>query len=213
MDWRFPAASRTSWLGAAAVVAVAATLVLTLVTCSGDDDSEPASTPSESTSTVKAQELEKANAELSVRIVQIGGGVKRAERAQLTQQIADPIRQWTDAAYLAGKFPREDYTDEAFPGWTTQAAALARRDRAVTTNAAVSQQVVRVIADRRTARLYVFAVGGRVGGATARLLLNMTAEKKSGERLRFAVAGNVYLTHKANHWRIFGYDLNRTVIR
>ncbi len=83
----------------------------------------------------------------------------------------------------------------------------------MTTNAAVSHKVVRVVAHRRTARLFVFSVRGRTGGASAKIAMNMTAELKSGHRTRYAVAGQLYLTRKASHWRIFGYDLHRTVVR
>ncbi len=203
-------------------VVVTTTLVpamaLTAAGCSGSDDkpSPPRTSstpPSDTSSTASAPRLEKANAELKARIAQIGAGVKKKQRGRITRQIAKPIRAWMDAAYLAGDFPRGHYTAEDFPGWTRQAAAMARRDKSVTTNAAVSRHVVRVVADRRTARLFVFTVRGLSGGATAKVAMAMTAERKSGARMRYSVAGQLYLTRKANHWRIFGYDLHRTVVR
>lgn len=195
---------------------VALALALVLSSCTGGDDPEPAPTstsPSDSSSTADAQRLQKSNAELVARIVQIDAGFKKKQRTHISRQIAKPIRSWMDAAYLAGDFPRGHYTHKDFPGWTRQAAALATRDKRVTTNAAVSHKVVRVVAHRRTARLFVFAVRGRTGGASAKVAMTMTAELKSGHRTRYAVAGQLYLTRKANHWRIFGYDLHRTVIR
>ena len=198
-------------------VVLATTLVLTLGACSGDDDSTqsaPTTTsPTDSSSTADTQHLEKANAELQSRIAQIGAGVKNKQRSQIKRQLSKPVRAWMDAAYLAGDFPRGHYTAEDFPGWTSQAAALATRDKGVTTNARLSHHVVKVVADRRTARFFVFSVHGMTGGATAKVTMTMTAELENGQRTRYAVGGDLYLTRNANHWRIFGYDLHRTVVR
>lgn len=195
-------------------VVVATALALTLGSCSGDDEpSSPASTsPSDASSTAETLRLDKANAALETRVVEIGGGVKKKQRSDISRQIAKPIQNWMDAAYLAGEFPRGDYGKKDLPGWTDQAASLALKDENVTTNAAVSKDVVRVVANQRTARLFVFAFRGNAGGATAKVLLTMTAEKESGTRMRYAVGGDVYLTRNGNKWRIFGYDLHRTVM-
>ena len=146
-------------------------------------------------------------------IVQVGRGVKKKQQTAIRRQIAKPIKAWSDAAYLAGDFPHAGYTKQDFPGWTARAAALAARDKDVTTSDFIRQKADQVIADRRDARLFVFSVGGLAGGATAKVYLGMTADLESGKQVRYAVAGQVYLTRKANHWRIFGYDLHRTVLR
>lgn len=199
------------------VVCVTA-LAVTLGACSGDDAS-PKPTPSSSTaptdsaSTAGTQKLLRSDADLQTRIVEIGAGVKKKQRSHISRAAAKPIKAWMDTAYLAGGFPRGRYTTKDFPGWTRQAAGLASRDKRVTTSAAISHQAVRVIADRRTARLFVFTVRGRTGGATAKVAMIMTAELKGGHRTRYAVAGELYLTRKGKHWRIFGYDLHRRVLR
>jgi len=187
-----------------------------LTACSGDD--EPAtpttsSAPTDDASTADAQRLNKANVQVSAHIVQIGPGVTKKQQTHIRRQISKPIKAWSDAAYLAGEFPHAGYTKQDFPGWTARAAALAAGDKGVTTSDFIRKKAVQVIADRRDARLFVFTVHGLSGGATARVYLAMTAELESGKQVRYAVAGQVYLTRKADHWRIFGYDLHRTVLR
>jgi len=186
-----------------------------LTACSGDDQpATPASSSAtDDTSTADAQQLNKANVSVTTHIVQIGPGVTKKQQTHIRRQIAKPVKTWSDAAYLAGEFPHAGYTKQDFPGWTARAAALAARDKDVTTSAFISKKAVQVIADRRDARLFVFTLHGLSGGATARVYLAMTAELESGKQVRYAVAGQVYLTRKTNHWRIFGYDLHRTVLR
>jgi hypothetical protein len=200
--------------GPVLTAALVTSAALLLGGCSGDDkpSTPSASSPTDSSSTADTLRLDKANAELEAHVSQIGGGVKKVQRNHISRQIAKPISNWMDDAYLAGKFPRASYSAKDFPGWTPDATKLALKDKEVTTNAAVSKNVVRVVANRRIANLYVFAVGGLTGGATAKILLSMTAEKESGKRMRYTVSGNLYLTRKADKWQIFGYDLHRTVM-
>jgi hypothetical protein len=207
---RFPTSSR------AAGLALVVVLTTSLTACTHDDDTSPEPTSSTSpsdTTTANAPQFEKSNAHLDVAIKQMGGGVRKSHRKAIKHAIAKPIKAWMYAAYLEGDFPRGHYNGKSFPGWTSDAAHLAKKDKDITTNAAVSSKVVGVVADKRTAALYVFAVGGLTGGATARIHLKMTAAKENGDRISFVVAGELYLTRKADHWHIFGYDLHRTVMR
>ncbi len=197
---------------------VTTVLAMLLASCTHDDAAPTPSTgssTSDAATTAGAPTLEKSNARFKVGIAQMRGGVKKSKRAWITRKIAKPIKGWMDAAYLEGSFPRSgrtSYHKSTFAGWTDQAARLALRDRGVTTNAAISDKVVRVVADERSARLFVFAMGGLTGGATARVHLKMTVEQKSGVRRTFVVAGQLQLTRKADRWRIFGYDLRRTAV-
>ena len=206
--------SSLSRLALLAAIAVGALSTASCTHDSGDDGpASPSPSAPQSTSTADSTTLSKSNARLTVSIEQMKGGVPKSHRAGIRHAIAKPIERWMDAAYLTGTYPRERYTADDFPGWTGQAATLARHDQRVTTNAAVSRHIVGVVADRRSAGLYVFAVGGHTGGATARINLKMTAEKPDHTRTTFVVSGELYLTPDDGHWRIFGYDLHRTVLR
>lgn len=208
--------SRTSRWPLVAALSLGLVASFGLTSCNSGDDSETptsSSAPTDDASTAEAQRLDKDNAQVTAHIVQVGRGVKKKQQTAIRRQIAKPIKAWSDAAYLAGDFPHAGYTKQDFPGWTARAAALAARDKDVTTSDFIRKKADQVIADRRDARLFVFSVGGLAGGATAKVYLGMTADLESGKQVRYAVAGQVYLTRKANHWRIFGYDLHRTVLR
>ena len=69
-----------------------------------------------------------------------------------------------------------------------------------------------VVADEQRADLYVFASNGVAGGATARVRLRLTEEKPTGDSSRSGCHGSVYLTRTPSGWKIFGYDLHRTVV-
>jgi len=200
-----------------AALTLALVAAVGLTACSGDDtegsSSAPTSAADDSASTAEAQSIDKANAKLTARVVEIGPGVKKKAQTHIRRQLARPIESWMDSAYLAGDFPHQGYTKKDFHGWTAQAATLAARDKKTTSSDFVRQKAVQVVADRRDARLFVFTMNGVAGGATANIYLIMTATMKSGAEKKYAVAGQVYLTRKGNDWRIFGYDLHRTELR
>lgn len=191
---------------------VAAAVLVVSTSCTSDPEKKaPAPAPSSSTSqpdvTAPATTLTKQNAKLKVTIEQLRGGVKRRQWPALQRAIARPIASWIDAAY-AGSYPRASYTG-AFRGWTPDARRLAKRDREITTNAAVGKRLVALVVDKRGVKLYVFATRGRTGGATAQVSIGLTGQKQGGVPHSYAVTGRVYLLRDGGRWRIFGYDLSR----
>lgn len=162
------------------------------------------------TSTAPAPKLDRRDARLTVSIRQLKGGVPPSERARLRRVIGRPIESWIDAGFLAGRYPRTNF-GAAFDSWTPGAAALGRQHRAVTTNAALGARLVDVAAIRQDARLFIFASNGRTGGATAKVYLRLTGQRRSGDHTTYTVSGDLYLTRQENIWRIFGYDLHRAV--
>ena len=89
-----------------------------LTSCNSGDDSETptsSSAPTDDASTAEAQRLDKANAQVTAHIVQIGRGVKKKQQTAIRRQIAKPIKAWSDAAYLAGDFPHAGYTQAGLP--------------------------------------------------------------------------------------------------
>ena len=194
---------------------VAAAVLVVSSSCTSDSEktAPPAPTSARSSSssepdvTAPAISLTKQNAKLRVTIEQLRGGVKRRQWPALQRVIARPIATWIDGAY-AGSYPRASYA-AAFRGWTPDARRLARRDRQITTNAAVGKRLVALVVDRRVVRLYVFASRGRTGGATAQVSIALTGLKQGGVLHSYAVTGRLYLLRDGGRWRIFGYDLSR----
>lgn len=182
-----------------------------LASCTSDDSDDAAGEPT-TTSTGPEIILTQPNAPLDVKIVQLGGGIKTAKRAAITQAMSRPLRSWVDGAYLDASYPTSDFS-AGFNSWTRDAATLGSRDRDITTNAKVGDSTVAVVADRQQFRLFVFATDGRVGGATARVNLKLILQREDGSLGGVLVHGEVYLTRTDNAWRIFGYDLSRTAAK
>lgn len=194
---------------------VATILVLALVSCSGDSQEatpEPTKpTKPVETSTQAPTTLTRPDAPLQVGIKQLTGRYPHKQRARLRHSLAKPVASWMRGGFL-GHYPRGNFS-QAFTDWTPQAKKLGRKHRRFTTNAAVGRKTVAAVADRRRARLYVFAHSDVTGGATARVLLRLTTEQRSGRLRHFVVKGDLYLTRDGGHWRVFGFDLDRTEVR
>ena len=126
--------SRTSRWPLVAALSLGLVAAFGLTSCNSGDDSETptsSSAPTDDASTAEAQRLDKANAQVTAHIVQIGRGVKKKQQTAIRRQIAKPIKAWSDAAYLAGDFPHAGYTKQDFPGWTARrrCAGRARQGR------------------------------------------------------------------------------------
>jgi hypothetical protein len=183
-------------------------LLASMAACTSDEtDAGPAGeTP---TSTGPEISLTRPNAPLDVTIAQLGGGIKDGQRSAIVQAASKPLDTWISGAYLDGPYPTTDFA-AGFDSWTPGAAKLGERDRDTTTNAAIGEQVVAVVADKQQARLFIFAVNGKAGGATAKVLVKLTAQRDDGSLAHIQVRGDVYLTRDGSTWEIFGYDLART---
>lgn len=178
----------------------------TPVASASPEASVPLATSAGSVSTAGPVRLSRADAKLEVSIQQLHGGVDRDERPQLRKAVSKPIVSWIDGAF-AQVDPQTHGVGAAFAGWTPQAAALARDHRDVTTNAALGTGLTGVILDKRRVRLFVFAVDGVVGGATATVTLRAAGVQADGSENDISVAGELYLTRAGSRWQIFGYDL------
>jgi hypothetical protein len=180
----------------------------TLVGCTGDDSADDTGP---TTSTGATITLTQPSAPLKVVIAQLGGGVKKQDYPTIKQALAKPIGAWVDGGFLDPQYPAADF-GAAFASWTPDARRLAQRDRDITTNAALGDKLIAVVADAQSATLYVFASHGRTGGATARVRLRFTGELSDQSLVHFVVHGELYLTRKGSQWQIFGYRLSREVV-
>jgi hypothetical protein len=178
-----------------------------LASCTSDDDS--GTDDSTSTSTAPDVTLTRPDAPLGVTIVEMGGGIAKNRRAALSDAIGKPVASWIEGGYLDPSYPTSEFA-AGFSSWTAAAAKLGEKDRGTTTNAAIGPSTVAVVADRQQVRLFVFGEKGKVGGATARVYLKLTAQHDDGSLASVLVKGALYLTPEDGGWKIFGYDLSRT---
>lgn len=174
---------------------------------SGDSGDDTATVP---TSTGPTITLTRPSAPLRVEIAQLRGGVEASRRAALRAAITKPIASWLDGAFVDVEYPQTNFSG-AFDSWTLRASLLGVRDRDTTTNAVLGPSLLALVADSQRARLFVFAEHGLTGGATARVALRFTGQRDDLSLVHAEVKGELYLTRRGGHWKIFGYDLTRVV--
>jgi len=171
--------------------------------CTGDDspDDSP-DAPSEET-VQEAPEVQ-----LTTRVGVVTGKLQPVRRRALAGRVGTIVDAWFDAAYLDGTYPRTGFKD-AFPGFTADAAALARRDRDLLTNARIGSRIDGVVALRKTVRVDLLSPGRHPVGATARFRL---AFRTSGDlERRVVVSGRLMLAKsRAGVWKVFAYDVRRS---
>jgi hypothetical protein len=192
------ARARTALLALALVAAVAG--------CTADDESEPG--PSPQTSASSAPTLMVEPGPLRVRLAPV--------RGQLAEQARDDVRATMRrvlGAWMEGGFGAQDGPDhpQAYARYTPRAGDLARRQRAVTTNAALGPELVEVVPTRRVAEVSVLAAGGRAVGASADVLLVLVGAREDGSQTELVVRGRLRLTPTSDGWKVFGFDLTRSV--
>jgi hypothetical protein len=187
-----------------AALATAASLVLVagIGACSSDDGSDPESTPESSPATTEAAPGIPTKSTIGF----VKGKLKPDRRKQLRLRVTKAIDEWIDAAYVAGDYPRNDFSD-AFKTFSKGAAALAKRDKGLMSNADVGDRVDTVTAKARRLRIDVLADKGKAAGVTARvvLLLQLDGEVQRTDR----IAGRLFLGYGGSAWQVFGYDVKR----
>jgi len=186
----------------------AISLVLLAGACSDDGGGEE-TTPEPADRAAGAPTLRQQPADLDVEIARLSGALPKAAAQDLSQRLGRVVATWFDGGFLTGDYPRENFA--GYASFTPDAARLARRDAGVTSNAQLGSQWVQVVPTRQVVRLYVFAPAHRPSGATARVELVMVGMSDAGTASELAVTGELFLTKTDNGWRIFGYDLQRSV--
>lgn len=184
--------------------ATAAALVAVLLgsgACTGDES--PKDSPDEPSEGVVVQEVQ-----LITRVGVVTGKLQPARRKALAGRVGKIVDGWFDAAYLDGDYPRTSFGD-AFPGFTRDAAALARRDRDLLSNARLGSRIDGVVALRKSVRVDLLSPGRHPVGATARFRL---AFRTSGDlERRVVVSGRLMLAKsRAGVWKVFAYDVRRS---
>jgi hypothetical protein len=133
----------------------------------------------------------------------VSGKLPGDSRERLKKKIAAVVDDWLDAAYV-GDWPRSGNT---YPHFTARAAADAKRDAGLMSNARLGEQLESVQATKRRLRIDVLAVKHRAVGVTARFVLGMELAGEANRAER--VAGSLFLTWEDGGWQVFGYDVQR----
>jgi hypothetical protein len=196
MSQRF---GRRSW-AFAAVVAVA----LATSGCSGSDSDEPrtaasSSAPAAATATAPAVTTQ-------VGWGRLVGRIPATRRHRLAADVRQVVDGWIDAAYLAGDYPRTDFSG-SWPGFTRGAALDARRDADLTSNHDIGASIDGVQPQTRALTLDVVSARRRPVGVTAHVALRFATTGARPETVQ--VAGRLFLTPTGQGWQIFGYDVRK----
>ncbi len=196
-----------------AATTIAAFGLSMMTACSGDEPTpQVSSEPSSAAATIAepSPTAPAVPAPLTTRaeVKKVVGKLKTGGRGRLVRQVVPVVDRWWEAAYLGGTWPRTTFGD-AFPGFTQGATKEARRDKDLLSNADIGATITAVTATKRSVRLDVIAPSGRVAGVTARIALDF--ETTGDQPHQVSVRGRVFLTRKADTWRIFGYDVRKAV--
>lgn len=206
---RLAAPSRRVALSIALAALLLVALVLGLSQCSGD--SGPGGASPSDTATGGAPSLQQRAAPFEVRYRRVAGDIRKARGQGTLRAVSAPVRDWIDAGFVRGPWPRQAFGD-AFASFGSDITASAHRDADLLTLKSVGPKFVAVVPQRRQVGVSVTGVKGRVVGATARVNVRVLGVSRAGERTAVSVQGDVFLTHVESHgWKIFGYQLDRWV--
>lgn len=198
------AAPRSRMLRSLAVLgAVLVTGVAFAGGCTGDDS--PPDEPGSAGSSGAASADPPVTTRVSVG--RVAGRLDKESRQELKSEVTEVVDSFLDSAYL-GDFPRSSF-EEAYAAFTGDARRDAERDADLLSNAEISDQIDLATATKRHLSLDVLAVQGRARGVTARFTLDFetTGDLERAERVK----GSVFIVPQGEGWKIFGYDITRSV--
>ncbi len=162
----------------------------------------------------RAQRLSRKPAAPRTRVTRVAGrwpGDKVGPRTRrLAAQTGRPVQSWLTRGFIAPDYPTRHFGG-AFRSFTPDARRDARRQPGLTTNAVLGPSVVDAVPVRRLVLVSALAPAGRAVGATADVSLVLRGLRRSGRRTDLRLDGQVFLTHVGGRWRIFGYDLQRSL--
>ncbi len=185
---------------------LAAVVALSVTGCSGDDEPAPSSDPSETLA--EPSEGPTLEIEPVLESGTIVGRLPRKDRSRVEGVVSRTALRFLEAAYLAGDYPRSDFSG-TFPGFTAGTAMVARRDRNLLTNQRIGERIDGVTPTLLRVRVDLLAVNKRAVAATARVKLRFRTAGKATKRV--SVQGELRLTKRDGDWKIFAYDLTKGV--
>lgn len=189
----------------AVVLAVVVTAVAFVGGCSDDDPSPGADSEPGGSSEAATDERPLTT---TVTVGRVVGTVRDQEKQLMKDEVGALVDGFFEGAYL-GEFPRTSF-DDAYSAFTDGAREDAQRDAALLSNADLSGQIETATGTKRRVALDVLAVKGKVKGVTARFTLQFDTTgdlEQTGK-----VKGYLLLDHQNGTWRVFGYDIVRSVV-
>jgi hypothetical protein len=196
---------RTAPRRASAIAATLLSLAIATTACSGDSSGPEGAVPSDGATSATDPDAPPPLA-TTATLGRVTGKLPKAKRSKVRKQVARAVDAWIDAAYVAGDYPRDDFT-KAWQGFTSGAAAEARGDKRLMSNQSIGSKISAVDAKTRKVTVDVLAVNGRPAGATARFVLRFAT---SGDvHRKIVVRGRLFLTPGKGAWQIFGYDVTK----
>ncbi|MFC6287358.1 hypothetical protein ACFP3Q_11685 [Nocardioides sp. GCM10027113] len=181
-------------------------LVMTLGACSGG---EPAADPAPTASPQATETAEEFRIETRTTVGVVAGRLDKEQRQRASRAVTGLVQRWFDKAYVGGEWPRTGFR-ESFPGFTRGARADAFRDRKLTTNQPISDQISGVTPTASRIELDLLAAGGRAVAGTARFRLAFRTEGDIERTVR--VRGRLMLTRQEGGWKVFGYDVTKEAV-
>ncbi len=136
----------------------------------------------------------------------IVGRLPGTRRKAVRKEVTQVIDRWWEAAYLGDTGTALDVS-AAFPGFTPGARRRATFDRDLMTSTDIDAASTTPL--MRKVRLDLLAVDKRVRSVTARFDLRTRVQADTGRSGRLQVRGRLFLTRKADGWRVFGYDVSK----
>ena len=198
----FPTAGRT--VRAALATATSLVVLAALGACSdGGSEPERGDPPAETSETTPGKPTR-------ATIGFVKGKFDRDRRKQLRNRVTKAVDSWIDGAYVAGDYPRTDFSD-AFAVFSKDAAKLAKRDRQLMSNAKIGDRVDSVTVKTRRLRIDVLADKGTAAGVTGRFVVVLDLDGKIQRTDR--IAGRLFLDYVGKGWQVFGYDVKRGQLR
>jgi hypothetical protein len=142
----------------------------------------------------------------------MGDRLRKQQRRRLERQVGRLLSDYFDAAFLAGEYPRTDFSG-ALARFSGGAVERAASDREILTNAGIGAETEAVVPRAKKARLDVLVPRRVVAGLTARVRLVFLRQQINGPDQKVIVKGRLMLNRKkAGPWQIFGYDLSRSSV-
>ncbi|MEX0429631.1 hypothetical protein AB3X52_18590 [Nocardioides sp. DS6] len=141
-------------------------------------------------------------------IAHVTGPLKPKARTAIVTQVGKVVDGWFDAAYVGGDYPRQPSAfTTAFPGFTAGAAAEARTQLRLMSNADLGPRIDGVRPLAKAVKLDVLAAKGWPVGVTARVWLNY---RTSGMVTRQLVRGQLDLVKVEGAWKVFAFTISKT---